>query len=315
MMTLEGQRPLLAHDGVGREVVTADGAVLASAREPAVTALSGLVRAADVAARIWMRVQGWIKPEREGVTFFGARMKCDIRDFVQRRIFFFGIFEHNLSYYILARLRPGDGFIDVGANVGYFSLLASKIAGPAGQVLSIEASPDTCALLRCNVARNHCGNVEVVNLAATSEPCTVEIVRGDRKNIGTNSVKRRSEEGAGTVRGMPLSAILGPLAPRANLIKIDVEGSEAPILEDVLLHLDRFPAKLTVVAEVTPGSADFIDRFRRAGFAVFGLPNNYTIGYFLIRSLLGRERESALTVALPVEGYSPAFTDYIFERA
>jgi hypothetical protein len=59
-------------------------------------------------------------------------------------------------------LRSGDVFIDGGANIGIYTLLASQLVGPAGRVLAIEMMPDTAAILRRHVRENRCANVEIV---------------------------------------------------------------------------------------------------------------------------------------------------------
>lgn len=86
-------------------------------------------------------------------------MHCDTRDFIQRRVFYFNIYEPNLTYYILSRVRSGDHVVDVGANVGYMTLLLSSIVGEIGKVVAIEASPSTFSLLSRNLELNNTQNV------------------------------------------------------------------------------------------------------------------------------------------------------------
>jgi FkbM family methyltransferase len=280
-----------------------------------VTLFYTLVDTYDLLFRVFMRLQGYLKPIREGTTFFGAKVKCNVRDFIQRRIYFFQIYEPNLTYLFVNTLHGGDVVVDVGANIGYFSMLASKLVGPSGKVIAIEAAPETFALLRANLDRNGCSNVEALHLAATKSETTVEIARTDAHNIGSNEIRVCDGSKTGSVRGRPLSAMLDGQMERVNFIKIDTEGSEAPVLEDILAHAANFPQRLTIVAEISENSANFIDRFRQAGFQVAGLPNNYSIGYFLIRSYLRRSDENTFSVVAPVNNYSQHFRDYVFTRS
>jgi FkbM family methyltransferase len=133
-----------------------------------------------------------------------------------------------LTYFITAKLRPGDTFVDLGANIGYFSLLASKIVGPAGSVIAVEASPQTFGLLKANLGRNHCENVTALNVAATEKPTFVEIMTLDATNGGMTQIKLKNERAAGLIEGKPLLDILGDAASKVNFIKIDIERSEAP---------------------------------------------------------------------------------------
>jgi FkbM family methyltransferase len=272
-----------------------------------------VVDTADTLMRGYMRLAGYLQPVRQGKTFFGANLTCDIRDFVPRRIFFFAIYEPNLTYFIQSCLRPGDTFVDLGANIGYFSLLAAEVVGAAGRVIAIEASPSTFSRLSDNVANNQYGNVKCWNLAATAADCTINMVCGDQRNTGANKIAVL-ENAAGVVRGKPLPDILGEDFQRVNFIKIDIEGSEGPILEQLLANLDRLPQRLTIVAELAATSAQYIERFREKGFRIRALPNTYRIGYFLIRQYLQRFGEESYTVTVPIQAFSASYTDYIFER-
>jgi len=66
---------------------------------------------------------------------------------------------YNLDAFIRSRLREGVVFVDVGANVGYYTLVVSKLVGAVDRVYAIEPSSSTAAGLRVNVKLNRCGNV------------------------------------------------------------------------------------------------------------------------------------------------------------
>jgi hypothetical protein len=66
---------------------------------------------------------------------------CDLDDVIQRYIFYFGVWEPMISHVTEQMLHKGDVYVDVGANIGYCSLLASNCVGGSGRVVSIEASP------------------------------------------------------------------------------------------------------------------------------------------------------------------------------
>ena len=273
-----------------------------------------LVDAADNLMRIYMRLQSRISPLREGETFFGAKITCDIRDFIQRRIYFFSNYEPNLTRFVIDTVKPGTTFLDLGANIGYFSLLASRVVGTNGKVISIEASPSTHRTLKANLDRNGCSNVDARNVAVTETPTRVEIRSVEAGNIGANAITTASSGHGVQVDGLPLMTILGSDAGQVRFIKIDIEGSEGPVLEDLLENIDQFPPDLVIVAEVSPRNASFVRRFRDAGFRVRGLPNNYRIGYLMVRSYLARTGEDRYVYAAPADDYADNYTDYIFDR-
>jgi FkbM family methyltransferase len=268
----------------------------------------------DSTCRVQMRLSGWLAPHRVGTTFFNARMNCDIRDFIQRRIYFFQIFEPNLSYYMMERLTQDDVVADVGANVGYITLLASHLAGPGGKVFAIEAAPSTFAKLSANLDLNNASNVTAMNLAATDEECLIEIVEGERRNSGSNAVRKALKAGSSSVQGKPLSSILGASLAEVSFIKIDVEGSEAPILSDIIRNLGEMPKLRTIVSEMGPASAEYVAALQSLGFKAYGLPNNYRIGATLVRRYLDRTSEGRFVTKIPVDAFDPAFTDFVFER-
>ena len=250
-----------------------------------------LMDAVDFSYRAYMRACSKFRPHRVGVTYFNCNVNCDIRDFIQRRVYFFNIYEPNLSYYMTDRIPHGAAVIDIGANIGYVTMLASRLVGRDGVVYSIEAAPKTFAKLSANLKLNDIGNVKAFNLAATGTDCIVEIVEGDSRNIGTNAIRDTTASTSSTIVGRPPSGVAAPHIAEVSFIKIDVEGSEGPIIEDIIDHISSFKKLNTVVSELGPGSAQYVERFQRAGFRAYALPNNYRIGATLVRKYLDRSRE------------------------
>ena len=82
-------------------------------------------------------------PEFTARTIHGARLRGDQRWIMPRCIYWFGVWEPLLSAWVESRLRPGDVFVDVGANMGYTSLLAARAVGPGGAVVAFEPAPAT----------------------------------------------------------------------------------------------------------------------------------------------------------------------------
>lgn len=275
---------------------------------------SRLVYFYDVAYRIYMRIYGWFASETEATTVFGARFHCVRADFIQRRIAFFGLFEPNLTYFLAAALKPGDVFIDVGANIGYFTLLAAGKVGPAGKVHAIEASPGTYELLMANLRRNGVGNVTAVNMAVADKECHVEIKAIDKRNIGANAVRVTATPDAHSVVGRPLPAIVGADLDRARFIKIDVEGSEHLVLPAILDHFAARDNDTIIISEISDSNAHLIDFARAKGFTVRALRNNYSINQLLIRAFLRLTDEGDFFVIRDTDRYVSNQHDYVFSR-
>ncbi len=135
--------------------------------------------------------------------------------------------EHALVAPLIA---PGMVFVDVGANVGTYSLFVARRAGPAARVVAFEPHPRTFAKLAFNLAANGAGAVVAKNLAIAAEAGTMPLYSDGGGNIGHASLLK---EGTGAVRGVetvevtPLASVLPGLGiQRIDLLKIDVEGFE-----------------------------------------------------------------------------------------
>ena len=214
---------------------------------------------------------------REAQTYFGATIECDLSDLLQRCIYHFGVWEPHISALIESRLRPGDIFCDVGANIGYDSLLGSSVVGPTGKVIAIEASPTIYGRLLNNLRLNRVTNVETVQIAITAELGEIPIYKGYEWNIGTASIiESRGHELEAMVRGLPLlNALSAEDRKHLRLVKIDVEGAELPILRQLADSIGEYSAELEVIVEVKPdatpnaGLQDVFDHFRTLGFSAF----------------------------------------------
>ncbi len=223
-----------------------------------------------------------------GQTAFGAHLRCDSRDLIQRMIFYFGVWEPNISHAIRRLLTVGDVFVDIGANVGYHTLLGSKCVGPSGRVVAIEASPRAFQLLAENLALNSwASNVRAVNLAVADQAGSLRLYGGSAFNIGaTSTMPARGGLAMEEVAALPLDEILtNEERSRVRLIKIDIEGTEPTILRRLLTQLDRWPRSLKIIVEASPednsGWESLFVALLAAGFQAFAIENQYSLEWYL----------------------------------
>ena len=246
----------------------------------------------------------------------GSVLDCLVSDLTPQRVIYFRVWEPNLTDFVRRTLRPGDVFVDVGANIGYFSLLAARLVGPAGGVVAIEASPAMTRVLSGNIARNRATNVRIANVAATERVGMVSLYAGAVGNAGTASILAgRGPAKEADVPCAPLSTILRRAeAAAVRLIKIDIEGSEAPVLRDILANLDHFPATVEIVTELSPAdlgrfgwSAEgVIAAFAAAGFAAYLLANDYSDDAYV--------RRAPIAPPVPLTGIPAGQVDLVFSR-
>src|SRR5882757_317910 len=237
---------------------------------------------------LWTRIikpyLAWRDIKMVARTTFGANLPCCAQDLVQSHILFFGKWEPNIGYFIARRLKRGSTFVDVGANIGYFSMLGAAVVGDTGKVISIEASPSIFKVLQSNLRHNSCANVHSVNIAVGRETGKMDILLAPGTNLGmTSTLHTRGFALETTVPADRLSNILDRDSERATLIKIDIEGAEPDVLMSILEDIGKYSKDLEIVTEITPSetaqfgaTASFlIDAFLSAGFHAYGIENTY----------------------------------------
>ena len=143
---------------------------------------------------------------------------------------------------ILAELlRPSMVFYDLGANIGFFSLLASRIAGPNGRVFSFEPDPDVAARLRRNVERNGFANIAVTEAGVWSSNTELNFARSGLSDPDRGSGSFLGGDGA--TAGMPVRCVslddFIATAPPPDAIKCDVEGAEVEVLRGARELLEK----------------------------------------------------------------------------
>lgn len=137
-----------------------------------------------------------------------------------------GTYEPEQTAHFVRWIRPGATVIDVGAHVGYYTLLASMLAGESGSVWAFEPEPTNAAFLRRHMYLNHCRNVHVEEVAVSSSSGQGRFVCG--KGSGTGRLDKTGEMEVRTVRLADFCASRGI---RPTALKIDVEGAEVEVLD------------------------------------------------------------------------------------
>ena len=181
-------------------------------------------------------------------------------------VFPFG--EGDVHEALLGPLRPGDVFVDVGANVGYYTVLGGIQVGPQGRVVAVEALPTTAEQLRRNVSINGLKNVEIVQAAAYDRPGALQ-VRVPNSVFGMASVvtELRTQNGGDTVTTIPAVRLDDVCAEhdRIHVMKMDIEGAELQALEGARATLAK---TCRVVIECNQDREKIEHLLREAGFRV-----------------------------------------------
>jgi FkbM family methyltransferase len=168
-------------------------------------------------------------------------------------------YEPDITSLMLRAIQPGDTVLDIGANIGVFTLLASRLAGTTGRVVAFEPAPEVLQRLTANLARNDSGNVMVVEQPVSDRiEDTVLYLNSD--NEGGHSLwdpgqfpfnnKSRMAPRPMAIRTTTIDAEIARLNLRPpKVIKIDTEGAEHRVLAGAAGLLKGFKAPY-IVAEL-----------------------------------------------------------------
>lgn len=153
-------------------------------------------------------------------------------------------------------LREGMAVIDVGAHVGYFTLLAAKLVGPQGKVYAFEAEPSTYRTLATNVKLNHYSNVVAVNQAVSDRAGRVDLFLSNVGSDGASGLNRlysaQERERSVSVESTTLDDFLAAQrGPQVDLLKMDIDGWELHAL-DGMARLLRRPSPPNLIIEFYP---------------------------------------------------------------
>jgi FkbM family methyltransferase len=192
-----------------------------------------------------------------------------------------GIAEPAVQQAMQQHLRPGMTFYDLGANIGFFSLLAARLVGPSGQVVSFEADPEIAARLAENLSYNNFTYAVVEEKAVWSESVTVSFTRVDGtaspdRGLGHVSVGEPGTAGAISVEAISLDQyVLSHRAP--DFLKCDVEGAEVAVFRGAeRLLRDRRPV-LVVEMHSEENHHALLLKFNQCGYRCSNLDENHVL--------------------------------------
>ncbi len=173
------------------------------------------------------------------------------------------VYEYTLKEYepdvvrrFTSAIKPGDIVVDVGANIGYYTLVAARSVGKSGRVYAFEPDPTNFHMLTNNIKANACGNVVPVKKAVCATTGTTQLLQ---KKASTHSLfdhPLAPTKQSVLVETIALDDFLSALSQadqqRVSLVKIDAEGAEPLILEG-LVNFIRRKSVLTLICELIPG--------------------------------------------------------------
>jgi FkbM family methyltransferase len=185
------------------------------------------------------------------------------------------IFERCETELIRSLLKPGQVFVDVGGNIGYYTLIAASVVGPTGRIFSFEPEPSNFEFLRRNVELNGFTNITLERLALSSRRETTRLFLNSTNSGGHHLYDAGEGEESVTVETVRLDDYLSDRQRPVHLVKMDIEGFEPFAFEGMKNVLNTNPG-VRLLTEFFPGMitsagaspADFLFGLKQLGFSL-----------------------------------------------
>jgi FkbM family methyltransferase len=191
-----------------------------------------------------------------------------------------GIGEPQVQQALMDHLWPGMTFYDVGANIGFFSLMAARRVGPRGRVFSFEADPEIAARCRENLARNQFTQAQVEQKAVWSESAAVCFERVDPSTSPDRGLGHISPDasapGTITVEAVSLDQYTATHPP-PDFLKCDVEGAEVAVFQGATRLVSEKRPIFLVEMHSPENHRALLDQFARHGYHSQALDANHVL--------------------------------------
>ncbi|MDQ7038666.1 MAG: FkbM family methyltransferase [Aquificota bacterium] len=203
------------------------------------------------------------RPLLEGVSDLGIRLVFKTEDCLGRHVYKYGVYEREITKLVLSLpFEDGDVFVDVGAHIGWYSLMVDRVIPRWVTVYSFEPEPFNYDLLVRNIKLNKAKNIHPFRVALGNGEGTANIYLYKDINRGRHSLLPLYNYGVAEVEMTTLDKFIEARGvERVKLIKIDVEGFEYMVLKGAEETLKRTDF---LILEVTPeymikGGVDYIE--------------------------------------------------------
>jgi FkbM family methyltransferase len=219
------------------------------------------------------------------VEICGESLELDVADLTGHAPFFLGVpYEKSLTI-LVSGLQPGATFVDIGANIGYFTVLAARRVGNTGRVYAFEPHPDARAQLAASLARNGVAHrVEICSDALSDvDDRAVELfVTANESSLSTLRPTTAAVPASTFTRSIPVRTTTFDTWLRTHpcdpaLIKLDVEGAEDLVFRGMANTLRSHPPRRIVCETTRGGAADAM--LRGYGYRVQSIEASAAIVY------------------------------------
>jgi FkbM family methyltransferase len=177
---------------------------------------------------------------------YGQKLKirCDPSSYLEWLIYMKGCYDFGITRLLPRLLRPGSYAVDVGANMGVYTLLMAECVGPKGRVASFEPNPEVFKRLLSNLELNQLSpwvDANPIALSSTAGMAKLYLPSADCRNRAVASMRANSEMHDQTIDvGMDVLDHALHSWPRFDFLKVDAEGHDAAVLKGSSQMIERF---------------------------------------------------------------------------
>ncbi len=210
------------------------------------------------------------------VNVLGHRMRLDANDRADLSIN--GVYEPLTTDLVRAKIAPGAAVLDIGAHIGYYTLIFAKCVGPTGHVFAFEPEPGNFALLEENVSANRYQNITLSRVAVSDRAGRARLYvdtgnAGDCRMYDSHDLRPSIE-----IETIRLDEYFDSYPGRLDVIKMDIQGAEPAAWRGMAGLLERH-RRLKLVVEFWPyglrlfgtDPAEFLQALYQAGFRLWNL--------------------------------------------
>ena len=204
-------------------------------------------------------VMSWVYPYPVLSVVQDSKMYLDLSDpYIEIGLYLNGVYESSITNFLKAHLKSNMVFVDVGAHIGYYSLLASKLVGSGGAVYAFEPTPTIFERLSKNVTENNYQNIYLCNKAVWDKTGYLAFAIS-KDNPANNRIELNDTARGLMVKSTTLDDLFLHNNPRLpDVIKIDAEGSELRILRGAEQTIGNH-SSINIILEFSPYNLSKID--------------------------------------------------------
>jgi FkbM family methyltransferase len=222
----------------------------------------------------------------------GHKMFLDSEDSLRLSTGVYDEFEIEL---VKKEIKPGDTVLDLGANIGYYTLIFAKLVGKSGKVYAFEPDPNNFALLKKNVKINGYNNVVLINKAVSNKTEKLKLYlcednNGDHRIYDSHDGRKCIE-----IESVKLDNYFKDYNGKVDFIKIDIQGAEAAAAQG-MFNLLKKNKSVKIISEFWPiglkrfgvEPIEYLNLLTKLGFRLFNIEEQKKITPTSISELLER---------------------------